>query len=79
MGIQFTQERRESARDQDASSLGWSISIVTVPAWGVNNPVLLLLVTPFCHAQVLQRGLLGAPGRDIWGSLFLEKLLLETQ
>ena len=54
--------------------------IVTAPAWGVHCLVLQLLATPpLCHAWVLQRGLLAAPSRDLWGALFLDKLLVETQ
>lgn len=36
-------------------------------------------MTPLCHEQVLQRGLLAAASGDLWGTLLLEKFVEQTQ
>lgn len=44
-----------------------------------HQPFLQLVMTPLCHEQVLQRGLLAATSGDLWQALFLEKFLVQTQ
>lgn len=78
MGIQSALERRESARDPDATFLGLNTPIITAQARGMNCLVLQLLVSPICCAWLQKRSLLAVPSRDFWSVLFLEKLLAKT-
>lgn len=79
MGIQSTWERRESTEDPDVTFLGVSTPVITATAWVVNCTVLQLLLRPLCFAQVMQKGLLDEPSSEIWGALFMGRLLVETQ
>lgn len=57
---------------------GASTPAVTAPA-GECLPGPPTAGDTICHAHVQQRGRLAAPRRDLCGTLFLEKLLAETQ
>ena len=49
---------------------GWSTPILQAPPGECTSPNLQLLVTPPCQALALQKGLLAAPNREVWGYSF---------